>query len=125
MSTAFNLILLNLVPVLLNILVLVPVLLSLHLIMRHIDLRLTSVLTSVLTSSCHTPGTLASPATPLDRVTSKRPKNNTFISAYLRSGYLRLFEGGHLSGLKSNRQEYGAQGPIYRSTCRYFSHTAV
>ena len=93
--------------------------------MTGIDLSIDLILTSVLTSSCHTPGTPLLPATPRDRVTSKRPKNIPVIPADPGSWISEDLTGGHLSGLKSNRRLLHALGPIYRTTCRYSSHTAV
>ena len=76
---------------------------SLHLIMTVLTSVLTSILTSESTSYCHTPGTPLHAATVELRVTSKRPKNKPGIPADLRSWKLRLFRGGHVLGLKSNR----------------------
>ena len=65
------------------------------------------------------------PATPEYRVTPKRPKNNTLFMTLPGTEIKAVSEGGHLSGLKSNRQVIGVREVILASTCRYSSQTAV
>ena len=65
---------------------------------------------------------------PLQQLSELHQKDLRIIPYFVQipgSGLRHVLEGGHVLGLKSNRQVFGVQTVIFSSTYRYSSHTAV